>query len=77
MPVEYLNVADAADHAGVCRPTVYCWIDDGVFVDGVLLYLPVSVFSRVYHINIDELDHFLDLLGYEYEDESEPNDNNL
>ncbi|GAH94097.1 unnamed protein product [marine sediment metagenome] len=74
MSVEYLSITDAAAHAGVSRPTVYCWIEDGVFVDRKLVYLPASVFGNHYFINIDDLDHFLDYLGYEYEDEpnSEP-----
>jgi len=74
MAVEYITITGAAAHAGVSRPTVYCWIEDGVIVEGKLLYLPASVFSDIYHINIDDLDHFLDDLGYEYEDEpnSEP-----
>ncbi|MBA7649203.1 hypothetical protein ES703_56998 [subsurface metagenome] len=74
MPVEYLNIREAAEHADVTRQTIYRWVLKGVPVRGELMYLTAVLIAGQYRICAIDLDRFLDALGYEFEDDDSGQD---
>ncbi|MBA7688740.1 hypothetical protein ES703_97229 [subsurface metagenome] len=72
MPVEYLNIPETAEYAGVTRATIYRWLLKGVPFRGERLHLTAVLIAGQYRVNQIDLDRFLDWLGYEPEKEDGP-----
>jgi len=66
----YKTITEAAAHAGVRRNTIYRWVQKGTHLPGGgWTYLTANIIAGEYYIEQDELDNFLDALGYEFEEE--------
>ena len=66
----YYTVAGAAECAGVTRKTLYSWIKEGVIAthgdrEGTRIYLPARTYDGRTEVNENDLDVFMDGLGYE------------
>jgi hypothetical protein len=63
--VKLYTISQAADYAGVARTTIYAWLDRGKRRGKRLFYLPGVYLKGLLWVRQDELDEFLDHIGYE------------
>ncbi len=61
--LELIDVSEAAEEAGVSRPTVYRWIEKGFNLgeDYHPAFLTAVRLAGVYYIDPDDLEDFLDI----------------
>ena len=59
--LELIDVSEAASEAGVSRPTIYRWIEEGFDLgeDYHRAFLTAVRLAGVYYIDPDDLDDFL------------------
>lgn len=71
---DLLSITEAAEYAGVSRPTIYVWIRDGRRYRRRLYYLTAEIHRGQTRIRLSTFNRFLDHVGYEIEEDESDQD---